>query len=198
MKFVHVIVIGVLLIGGFVAVKDAMRPRPPTIEFIVQGGDAIVIGGTDSYSYNVIDDFVSENPDVKRLILLAMPGTKDVVTNTRLVRDIRRAGLATHVPSNGRIASGAVDWFIAGSPRTIDCGAMIGVHSWGSPLGARGDQTVYDPHWIMQQDFLSDMGVDPDFYEFTRSAAGPDDIHWLSVDEMLRFGLIDTKPDCAP
>ena len=34
------------------------------------------------------------------------------------------------------------------------------------------------------------MGVDPDFYEFTRGAAGPDDIHWLTVDEMLRYGLI--------
>ena len=33
--------------------------------------------------------------------------------------DIREAGLATHVPADGRIASGAVDWFIAGSPRTL-------------------------------------------------------------------------------
>jgi len=196
MKIQHIIVIAAILIGGFMAVKDAMRPRPPTIEFIVSGENALVIGTTDSYSYNVISDFRRDNPEVKRLILQAMPGTQDVVTNTRLVREIREAGLATHVPANGRIASGAVDWFIAGNPRTIECGAMIGVHSWGSPLGSRGDKTFFDPQRIPQRDFLKDMGVDPDFYEFTRAAAGPDEIHWLSMDEMLRFGLIKHKPDC--
>lgn len=198
MKFVHLVIFGVLGIGGFVAVKDMIRPRPPTLEFFVEGDSAVVVGRTDSYSHNLVKDFVRENPNVKTLILQAMPGTQDVVTNTRLVRDIREAGLATHVPSNGQIASGAVDWFIAGSPRTIDCGAMIGVHSWGSPLGARGDQTLFDPQRGMQRGFLKDMGVDPDFYEFTRAAAGPDEIHWLSVDEMLRFGLIADKPDCGP
>lgn len=197
MKFVHIVVIGVLVIGGFVAVKDLMRPRPPTLEFFPSGEVATVIGRTDSYSHNLVKDFVRENPQVKTLILQSMPGTEDVVTNTRLVRDIREAGLSTHVPANGRIASGAVDWFIAGKTRTIDCGAMIGVHSWGSPLGARGDQTLFDPQRLMQRDFLKDMGVDPDFYEFTRAAAGPDEMHWLSVDEMLRFGLLTSDPGCG-
>ena len=99
MKIQHLIVIAALLIGGFFAINDAMRPRPPTVEFIVSGEDAVVIGTTDSYSYNVISDFTRDNPDVKRLILQAMPGTQDVVTNTRLVREIREAGLATHVLS---------------------------------------------------------------------------------------------------
>ena len=120
MKIQHLIVIAALLIGGFFAINDAMRPRPPTVEFIVSGEDAVVIGTTDSYSYNVISDFTRDNPDVKRLVLQAMPGTQDVVTNTRLVREIREAGLATHVPANGRIASGAVDWFIAGYPARLN------------------------------------------------------------------------------
>ena len=89
-------------------------------------------GTTDSKSHNLIKNFVRENPDVNTLILQAMPGTQDMDTNRRVVMDLRAAGLATHVPADGRIASGAVDWFIAGNPRTIECGAMIGVHSWGS------------------------------------------------------------------
>ena len=196
MKTQNLIVIGAILIVGFLAVKEAMRPRPPTLEFIVRGNDAVVIGTTDAYSRNVISDFTKKHPNVKRLILLSVPGTHDLVTNTRLVRDIRKAGLATHVPSEGRIASGGVSWFIAGNPRTIECGAKIGVHSWGSEIGQQGDETFFDQHRSMQRNFLKDMGIDPDFYEFRINAASPDDIHWMSMDEMLRFGLIKHKPDC--
>jgi len=126
-----------------------------------------------------------------------MPGTQDVDTNRRIVLGLRAEGLATHVPANGRIASGAVDWFIAGKPRTIECGAMIGVHSWGNDLGERGDQTFYDGQLRTQRYFLDKMGVDPNFYQFTRDAAGPDEIYWLTVADMLRYGLIDKDPGCA-
>jgi len=78
----------------------------------------------------------------------------------------------------------------------IECGAMIGVHSWGTKIGDRGDKTVYDGQLRTQRYFLNRMGVDPDFYQFTRAAAGPDDIHWLSVEEMLRYKLIDQDPGC--
>lgn len=196
MKAVHIVVIAVLLIGGFVAVKDLTKPRPPTVQYAIEGDRAVMFGTTDGWSGNVIRDLMRDNPQVKTLILQAMPGTQDMVTNTRIARDIRRAGLSTHVPSDGRIASGAVDWFAAGVTRTVECGAMIGVHSWGNKVGGRGDQSLYDPQSLMQRDFLKDMGVDPDFYQFTRAAAGPDDIYWMDVDEMLRFGLVTADPEC--
>lgn len=191
------ITVGCLIVlGAAVAIKSALAPRPASVQFMPRGDSAVVVGGTDSYSRAVVSNFVRDNPNVKRLILQAMPGTKDVVTNTRIARDIRRAGLATHVPADGRIASGAVDWFIAGATRTIECGAMIGVHSWGSPTGGRGDKTFFDPQYAYQRDFHRDMGISADFYEFTREAAGPDDIHWLSVAEMLRYGLLSQDPKC--
>jgi len=73
---------------------------------------------------------------------------------------------------------------------------MIGVHSWGTKTGERGDQTFYDGQLRTQRYFLSKMSVDPDFYEFTRGAAGPNEIHWLSVEEMLRYRLITEDPGC--
>lgn len=196
MKLAHIIVFAALLIMGVITFLDATKPVEHDVTFTVQGRAAYVTGTTDSRSHNLVKDFMRENPDVKTLILQAMPGTQDMDTNRRVVMDIRAAGLATHVPADGRIASGAVDWFIAGSPRTIECGAMIGVHSWGSKTGERGDKTFYDAQLRTQRYFLSRMDVDPDFYEFTRSAAGPDDIHWLSVAEMLRYRLIDKDPRC--
>ena len=197
MKLAHIIVLAALLIMGLLTFRDMTEPYAHDLTFEVQGNNAIVRGTTDSHSHNLVKDFVRENPDVKTLVLQSMPGTQDMDTNRRVVMDIRAAGLATHVPANGRIASGAVDWFISGSSRTIECGAMIGVHSWGNKAGGRGDKTFYDNQLRTQRYFLNRMGVDPDFYEFTRNAAGPDDIHWLSVDEMLRYNLINEDPGCT-
>jgi len=196
MKMIHLFVFAVLFALGALAFWDLTEPVEHNVHFDVQGDVAYVYGTTDSSSHNLVKDFVRENPEVETLILQGMPGTQDMDTNRRVVMDIRAAGLATHVPADGRIASGAVDWFIAGSPRTIECGAMIGVHSWGSKVGERADKTFYDGQLRTQRYFLSRMDVDPDFYEFTRSAAGPDDIHWLTVDEMLRYRLIKKDPEC--
>lgn len=198
MKFIHLFLFAVMFALGALAFWDLTEPVEHDVRFEVQGNAAYVSGTTDSNSHNLVKDFVRENPDVDTLILQAMPGTIDMDTNRRVVMDIRAAGLATHVPADGRIASGAVDWFIAGSPRTIECGAMIGVHSWGSKTGERGDKTFYDGQLRIQRYFLSRMSVDPDFYEFTREAAGPDDIYWLSVDDMLRYRLISEDPGCEP
>lgn len=198
MKLAHVIVIAAMLIIGVLTFRDMTKPYEHSLTFEVQGDSAIVRGGTDSRSHNLVKDFVRENPEVKTLILQDMPGTQDMDTNRRVVLDIRAAGLATHVPSDGYIASGAVDWFISGSPRTIDCGARIGVHSWGTKTGERGDKTLYDSQLRTQRYFLNKMNVDPDFYQFTRGAAGPNEIHWLTVEEMLRYRLITKDPGCGP
>ena len=198
MKLPHLIVIAAMLIVGALTFMDVTKPVEHQLSFHVQGEAAYVTGTTDSKSHNLIKNFVRQNPDVNTLILQAMPGTQDMDTNRRVVMDLRAAGLATHVPADGRIASGAVDWFIAGNPRTIECGAMIGVHSWGTKTGERGDKTFYDGQLRTQRYFLSRMDVDPDFYEFTRKAAGPDDIHWLSVEEMLRYRLLTKDPGCDP
>jgi len=197
MKLAHLIVIAAMLIMGVLTFRDISKPYAHDLTFEVQGQSAIVRGGTDSHSHNLLKNFLRENPQVKTLILQNMPGTQDMNTNRRIVLGIRSAGLGTHVPANGRIASGAVDWFISGSPRTIECGAMIGVHSWGSKTGERGDKTFYDAQLRTQRYFLNKMGVDPDFYQFTRAAAGPDEIYWLTVEDMLRYKLITKAPDCS-
>lgn len=198
MKLAHVIVIAAMLLIGFMTFRDLSKPYDHDLSFEVQGQSAVVRGTTDSHSHNLLKGFMRENPHVKTLVLQSMPGTQDMDTNRRVVLGIRSAGLATHVPADGYIASGAVDWFIAGKPRTVECGARIGVHSWGTKTGERGDKTLYDGQLRTQRYFLEKMDVDPDFYQFTRSAAGPNDIYWLTVDDMLRYGLIDTDPGCGP
>ncbi len=177
-----------VLIGGALL----RTPTDGLLQFTVDGPRAYGNGVTTGDSQASVRRLVADHPQVDTLVLQAMPGTKDVTSNYRLARSIRRAGLDTHLEADSRIASGAVDLFLAGETRTAECGAMIGVHSWGS-TGYDAQDVSFDPHRAMSRRFIEDMGVDPDFYDFRTEAAGSDDIHWMSVEEINRWGLT-TEP----
>ncbi len=190
-----------MLIVAAVAIHGTMKPRLGKLKFTVRGDIAYGNGGTDGWSRHDVNKALDENPQVRTLVLKLMPGTQDSATNLKLARDIRARGLSTHLQSNSIIASGAVDLFLAGIERTMDCGALIGVHSWSisgaretiriSPTDMGADQ--FQKH---HEKFLSDMGIDPAFYAFTRAAAEPEHIHYMSMDEIRRFDLLTEYPDC--
>ena len=126
----QIIVLVLLLIVASVSIYKVTRPGHGTIRFEIDGQTASVYGGTDSTSYSVTKRFLDDNPQVRHLVLKRMPGTVDADTNLRIARMIRRRGLSTHLERRSYIASGAVDLFLSGTARTMDCGAKIGVHSW--------------------------------------------------------------------
>ena len=76
----------------------------------------------------------------------------------------------------------------------MERGAKIGVHS----RSVRGDNIgVFAPENIgsdrrqkYHEKFLSDMGINPDFYVFTREAADPQSIHILTSQDIKRFKLL--------
>jgi len=153
-------------------------------------------GVTDDRSTRLVGKLLSENPQVETLVLKYMPGTQDADMNLRLARRIRKAGLNTHLEADSRIASGAVDLFLAGVGRTMECGALIGVHSWGVSDVYDAQDAIFDDRRKRQEKFLRDMGVDERFYVFTREAAPAADIHILTMEEIRRFGLLTEDPNC--
>lgn len=171
------------------------EPEPDLLRFDVEGTRAYGYGFTDGRSERVITRLKRDYPDVDTLVFVTMPGTQDVTANYRIGRDIRQAGYATELLPNSFIASGAVDLFIAGTPRRGACGARIGVHAWGygGDTGFGAQDTLWDTHRRYLRDFLSDMGVDPDFYDFRTRAADSDDLHLMSVEEINHWGLT-TEP----
>ena len=201
MKRQQIITAILMLIVAAVAIRGAMKPRLGKLKLTVRGDIAYGNGGTDGWSRRDVNQALDENPQVSTLILKLMPGTKDSATNLKLARDIRKRGLNTHLESNSFIASGAVDLFLAGVERTMECGALIGVHSWSisgaretiriSPQDMGADQ--FQKH---HEAFLRDMGIDPAFYAFTRAAAEPEKLHYMSMDEIKRYGLLTQLPDC--
>jgi hypothetical protein len=170
-------------------------PNPDLLRFEVQGERAYGYGFTDGRSQGVVRALLRDNPQVDTLVFVDMPGTRDVTSNYRLARTIRQAGLKTELRGDSRIASGAVDLFLAGTDRRVACGARIGVHAWGG-TGFGAQTAVWDNHRGYSRDFLSDMGVDPDFYDFRTAAAGTDDIHWMSEAEVDRWNMATEPRDC--
>lgn len=200
MKTQQIITAVLLGVVAMVAIRGAMKPDLGLLKFKVRDNLAYGNGYTDDRSVGVVRDLMKDNPQVDTLVLKRMSGTKDSTRNIILARDIRKRGLDTHLESNSIIASGAVDLFISGKRRTMECGALIGVHSWS--IGGRGRERIspgdigYDRSQKYHEDFLRDMGIDPAFYAFTRAAAEPEDMHYMSVEEINRFGLTSEPLEC--
>jgi len=184
-----------IFLGAIVAIFTARLAGDGSIRFETDGNTAYV-GTTLHNSYIHVRQYLDDNPGVEHLVLRRMPGTKDTVENTRIGRLIRARGLTTHLEKNSIIASGAVDLFISGASRSMECGALIGVHSWSigkfvSPKDLGRDDAQY-----RHEKFLKDMGVDPAFYVFTREAAEPERMHYMSTEEIEKFGLLTRPSDC--
>ena len=181
----------VLLLGVLL-----QRDNPDLLRWEVEGDTAYGYGFTDGRSIGSVRDLVRAHPSVDRLVLRDMPGTRDVVSNDRLAREIRRASLDTHLEADSFVASGAVSLFIAGVERTAECGARVGVHAWGS-VGVDAQTALMDNLRGFLRDFLSDMGVDPDFYDFTARAAPAKGLHIMTPEELEQWGLVTDPLDCA-
>ena len=199
MRVQQIIAAGLIAIMFAVGIHGALQPDAGLLKFRAVGNMAYGNGNTNGMSVAMVRDFLDENPQVDTLVMGKMPGTKDADMNTRIAREIRARGLKTHLPKNGFIASGAVDLFIAGTERTMECGGMIGVHSWGitgDRTGTISPKTIgVDRRQKFHEKFLSDMGIDPAFYVFTREAAEPSQLHFMSPEEIERWGLL-TEESC--
>lgn len=197
MKFNRITFVFVLVGAAFlIALFQEPVNNPGRLQFKASGDVAYGYGTSNSKSLDDMRRFLNENPDVKTLVLTMMPGTQDADLNIRIARLIRRRGLNTHLRADSRIASGAVDLFLAGNERTMECGAQIGVHSWSSSLGYAPGEVGWDERQRYHETFLRDMGIDPEFYVFTREAAPPEGIYILTPEDINRFDLLSEPLNC--
>ena len=164
------------------------------LRFAIDGDVAVMTGELTRRAPGQVERLIDGHPEVRWIELLDCPGSLDDHAALAASRLVREAGLNTRVPAAGEIASGAVDFFIAGVNREVAPGGRVGVHSWsdGQREGAdlprdRGAHDLY-------LDYYAEMGIDPSFYWFTLDAAGSDDIHWMTRDELSLHGLTSADP----
>lgn len=111
---------------------------------------------------------------------------------------IRAKGIATHVPDNGWVASGAVELFLAGTRRSAEPTARFAVHSWEDDNG-RGprDYSPDAPQNRAYPDYYRTMGMSEAsaraFYAMTNSTpfSRPRE---LAADEMARWAHLADDP----
>lgn len=158
--------------------------------FEIDGDQAIMTGVIGSNTPDTLAAMLEANPDVTTIILQDVPGSEDDEANLIASRMISDAGLATHVPADGFIASGGVDFFLAGAARSWNDGATIAVHSWATGDGIEGkDVPRDDPQHRLYLDYYEEIGIDEEFYWFTLEAAPAASVHNMTEAELARYGF---------
>jgi len=173
---------------GFLPEEDEAR-------FEIVGENAILNGVIGPSTPGRVLELILEHPDVHTIVLEDVPGSMDDVANLRAARMIHAHGYATHVADRGMAASGGVDFFLAGTRRSLGEGARLGVHSWGGMGENALELPRDDPEHRLYLDFYEDIGFPPEFYWYTLEAADAEDIHWMTREEIELFDVIWPAPE---
>ena len=159
--------------------------------FVVQGTDAYMYGVLNETAPTVVSHLLVYFTEVERLVMVDVPGSEDDEFNLIAARMVRTAGLDTHIPANGWVASGGVDFFVAGVKRSIEQGAQVGVHSWGNHTEQGADVPRNHPAHQPYIQYYQDMALTnpAGFYFFTLQAAPANNIHIMSRAEIRQWQL---------
>ncbi len=153
-------------------------------------GDQIIARGTiDDTTLRSFLVVAAENPEARTLVLQNIEGSVDDDANVVFSRVVRSKGFDTVVPSDGLVASGGTDLFLAGNRRVLEPGACVGVHSWGGGGFVAADLPEDHPEHDRYLNYFEDIGVDPDFYWFTLDAASEDEMHWMTSAEADQYDM---------
>jgi len=166
-------------------------------ETTIVGNELYIMGLINSKSYQQIESLIESHPQVDTLVLTIMPGSIDDETNLKMCNYVRDKRLNTHLRHNTVIASGAVDLFMAGVERTMEDGAMLGVHSWADGSKLATDYPRHSPEHKPYTEYYQRMMGSDDFYWYTIEVAAADEIHWMDGAEIQQHKLL-TKPALSP
>ncbi|MEH6757030.1 MAG: hypothetical protein V7676_05920 [Parasphingorhabdus sp.] len=163
--------------------------------FRVISANMVEMSGTvDSNSPALFQQMLRHYPGIKRIEMIDCDGSVDEEANLNLARQIRRAGISTHVPARGSIRSGAVELFLSGVRHTADSGAEFVVHSWIDEDGLEAnDYPPQDPVHAEYLNYYAEMGIPVDkardFYALTNSVPFSEQLK-LSRTDLARFQLL--------
>lgn len=151
---------------------------------------------------NTLNDFnalIALYPNVNQINIKEVPGSFNDDINLLVSRKVNELNINIHLMDNGLIASGGVDFFLAGIKRTKGSNTMIGVHSWGGEDGngnqiSATDFPVGHANHLPYINYYVAVGfsqADAEaFYYFTINAASPEDIHYMSEEEIQQYNIL--------
>lgn len=168
-------------------------------DFKISGDSALMSGVICADTPAKVLRLAFEHPAVRTIVMENVPGSIDDEANLRAARYVRKFGFATKLNSNGSVASGGTDFFLAGETRSFESGAKFGIHSWGGP-GFQGKDVPRDnPQHQLYLKYYEEMGIPAEFYWRTLEAAPANDIHWMTEEELVeyKFRMANSPNDSA-
>lgn len=154
------------------------------------------IGNNSLTNFNKL---LNNFPNVDKINIKEVPGSGNDEINLQLSLRVHQKGIQIHLLDNGLIASGGVDFFLAGITRTKGTNTMIGVHSWGGTDNSGNMVTATDfpvghAHHQPYIDYYKQVGFTQqeaeDFYYFTINAASFNNIHYMTEAEITQYNII--------
>ena len=188
------------VVVGFTFSACSKEDSPPVDErtfgiFTVQDDGVTVLANGDIRTRTLADfnKMIEAFPNIGQIHIKEMPGSLDDETNVQIGRLIYGRNIDTHLLDGGLIASGGVDFYLAGKARTLGNEVMVGVHSWSDGNKEATDFPENAPEHDLFIDYYKAIGFGDqlarDFYFFTINAAAADDIHYMSSSEIEKFQL---------
>ena len=175
------------LVAEHLVSRDFIEPVDERLVMEVRGDLLFARGVVNGNSRREAVELLNGSPSVRTLVLTWVPGSVDDETNLALGRMLSQASMTTYLPRRAMAASGGTDLLVAGARRIVECGALVGVHSWASDTVNGSDLPRDAPEHRFYLDYYKDIGIPEAFYWFTLEAAAPDSIHWMTEDEMGRY-----------
>ncbi len=151
-------------------------------------------GEIESASLNDFNELVDAFPNISRIEIVNCDGSSDDGINLLLSQKIHQKGINIHLLDNAIIASGGVDFYLAGIIRTRGIDTSIGVHSWEDSDGTTAtDYPVGHEDHLQFIDYYVSVGFTQlqaeEFYYFTINAAPADSIYWMTEAEIDQYNI---------
>ncbi|PXY01375.1 alpha/beta hydrolase [Marinifilum breve] len=164
--------------------------------FEVQADNKTVHMNGEIYTRTLKDfkHMLEGHPNINLIKMIEVPGSNDDETNFKIGKLLREKGINTHIVDNGMIASGGVDFFLAGVKRTKEGTVKLGVHSWSDGDGKQAidfpeNSSEHRPNIQYYEDLGYSKEWSKDFYFFTIKAAKAEDVHWMTKEEIEKYKM---------
>ena len=173
-------------------------------------------GTIDCTTDGKLQKALSENP-IDTILMQVVEGSVDDESNIAMSRKLAGQSIHIEVAEDGLIASGGVDFFLAGATRKINNNSLVGVHSWADSDGNEGidvynsnpDPTNAEHSMFVEyySQFVSGLkdgrpgnsvtDVAVDFYVYTLDSAPAAGLHCMTAQELVNWGVVTDTTNVA-
>ena len=173
-------------------------------------------GTIDCTTNDKLQKALSADP-VDTILMQVVEGSVDDESNIAMSKKLAGQSINIEVAENGLIASGGVDFFLAGVTRKINDNSLVGVHSWADSDGKEGIDVYNDnpdptneEHAMFVEyysQFVSGLkdgrpgnsttDVAVDFYVYTLDSAPAAGLHCMTAQELVDWGVVTNTTNAA-